>query len=310
MDWLSKTCNKAWSSGTLDWAPTAETKKAQYDLLRRHMGLAVAGCLTDTLVMADPQLAAFLRFAEQLHLADYAYTELEDARLPRIYNDFVCEVNHFLQRRGGAAALMARQIRGYYSLDESVDIVTPGLDAEAVLKDLAAATEAEVRRLSPPATLPAEALADPMPLPASARQCITHATVVIDAVAKADAEGLLHRGRLFPSASLVGAPTHAQVKYEVTEFYRLKEGKDAAVVGFVGDESGRGVHTSLAGLSAWRRCNRRDYRDNKDKGKAKAAAPRASAESTGSGTSAGSRVDASFVSSVDSSVDSEAEAAA
>lgn len=299
--------------------------------------------------MADPQLSTFLRFLEQWDLANYAYTELEDARLRRIYNDFNCEVNHFLQRRGGAAGLMARQIRGYYSLDESgecsrmgrhgsderaaarhrravvcrphaaphrpptsrralthpVDIVTPGLDAEAVLKDLAASTEAEIRRLSPPATLPAEALADPIPLPASARQCITHATVVIDAVSKADAEGLLHRGRLFPSASLVGAPTHAQVKYEVTEFYRLKEGKDGDVLGFVGTEARLGVHSSLAGLAAWRRCNRRGTTGGKGKGKA--VERRTSADSATS--SAGSEVDTSFVSSVASSADSEGEAA-
>ncbi|WOO79890.1 uncharacterized protein LOC62_02G003403 [Vanrija pseudolonga] len=299
MEWLSKTCNKAWSSGTLDFTSAQETKKAQYDLLKRHMGLAVRGCLADSLVMSDPQLATFLRFVEQWDLADHAYTELEDARLRRIYNDFTCEVNHFLQRRGGAARLMARQIRGYYSLDENVDIVTPGLDAEAVLKELAASTEAEIRRLSPPATLPAEALADPIPLPASARQCITHANVVIDAVSKADSEGLLHRGRLFPSAGLVGAPTHAQVKYEVTEFYRLKEGKDGAVLGFVGQERSNGVHSSLAGLAAWRKCNRR--------GGGKPAVRRTSADSAGS--SAGSEVDTSFVSSVASSADSDGETA-
>lgn len=44
MEWLSKTCNKAWSSGTLDFTSAQETKKAQYELLKRHMAVSSPSC--------------------------------------------------------------------------------------------------------------------------------------------------------------------------------------------------------------------------------------------------------------------------
>lgn len=86
------------------------------------------------------------------------------------------------------------------------------------------------------------------------KRCIKHATCLVDAVAAAEADGLIDRDRLFPKDGAVTTPSHAQVKYEATEFVRLRDARDERLMAVIEEQLGDVEWPSMFDeLAAWRR---------------------------------------------------------
>ncbi|KAL1409429.1 hypothetical protein Q8F55_003412 [Vanrija albida] len=256
MEWLSTAWNSIGFTKS-SAASYAERRRTEFDVVKHQFLVAVHMSLSDAVVRADPEFAGVLRWILAWEQSRYEYSETEYARLLRMIDNFNGELEHFLNDRGGAAKLVAREIAGYYSLEDGADVVAAGHDPRRVLEAINARLNDEYGR-STALVVSSDPLKNEKQFSQTradvVRRCIQHVSCLVDAVAQAEADGLLDRTRLFPPNGAISTPSHAQVRHEAVEFVRLRDARDERLMRVLEVEmEGVAWPTMFDELAAWRR---------------------------------------------------------